>query len=516
MGRCPRPCDCAERHGHQPDRFGAHDLDGHRTYGLLTRRLRPAAWFALAAAVVLLTTAFVASGRQHSRGDGAGQAPSLHAQWRSTTLALNPRDVAAVVSRGAASALVATRAASADGNRFRVEILSLDAGTPPRALTRATFAGRPEIALAADGSAIAAWSTDVGATGAAPTLSAAYRPSDGAWSSPQDLGSGPENSVAQVAVDAVGHAIVSWGNDDDARSQTFHARAATRNRDGRWTECGATLPTDIAGSLTPSYLDDSGTAVMTSSEGFGSVLRPDCSFSVPVRFAGPVVAAPDGLGSAVLLARADADGALLARDVSASGAPSPATRLAAGRPTVQRTAAIAVDGHHTSFAAWSDVPCEFVDRAVGAPTRIHYATRRSGGSWRIASVPVAPFPSPTNTAAGRRLTPRERRSFLQLPRMWKVTGVLPLIDGALVVLAGEGDYGTKIVTLTIASSGAVSAPQVVAKNTSAFTLPSTVNTPPAAAAAGTALLLGMRVPVVGEHVRLGSGDPITSFAAFYG
>lgn len=122
----------------------------------------------------------------------------------------------------------------------------------------------PSVALASDGTAIAAWALT---RGDAAVAQAATRPVTGGWSRPDDL-SRPADGVrgARVAMDAGGNAVAAW-------SRSGVVQAATRRGDEAWT---------AARDLSDPSLTSGAPTLAMSRGGSGVVAWPASAGGAPV------------------------------------------------------------------------------------------------------------------------------------------------------------------------------------------------------------------------------------------
>jgi len=109
-----------------------------------------------------------------------------------------------------------------------------------------TVDGRPEVAVDAEGNAVAIWERHVGG---AEIVEASERPAGGEWSEPETLSlPGEEGERSMVAIDASGDAIAFWITGDG--STHFLVRSAVRPSGGEWS-APETLSEPLSEAVTP-------------------------------------------------------------------------------------------------------------------------------------------------------------------------------------------------------------------------------------------------------------------------
>lgn len=243
-------------------------------------------------------------------------------------------------------------------------------------------ADEPQVAVDADGDAVAVW---LRSDGSHARIQAATRPAGGAWTTPVTLSDAGQNADdPQVAVDTDGDAVAIWRRSDGTN---IRVQAAARPAGGAWT-----APTTISAAGPDTYdagvaVDPDGDAVAVWTQSDGSNIRVQAA----TRPAGGAWTAPDTLSTAGRDATApqvgvDADGDAVAvwrrsdgSNVRAQAATRPAggtwaapdTISDAGQTASEPQVAVGADG--TATAAW---------RANdGGDQYVKAATRPAGGAW---------------------------------------------------------------------------------------------------------------------------------------
>jgi hypothetical protein len=243
--------------------------------------------------------------------------------------------------------------------------------------------GKPQVAIGADGAAVATW---LGYNGSDFVIESASRSAAGQWSAAAELSTAAEEPAAQVAIDAAGTAVAIW----TGANRT--PESARRPAGGQWS-----TPTELStqsGSEPQIALDAAGdsTAVWSIREGPIQIAsRPaGGQWSIPTALsaAGQIASSPeiaiDGAGGAV---------AAWAQYETSSRTIQSASRPAGGQWSAQTGLSpegqssfrphIAADAAGDAVLIW--------ERYVGSATVVESTSRPANGDWS----------TPTDLSAGQ-------------------------------------------------------------------------------------------------------------------
>jgi hypothetical protein len=272
-----------------------------------------------------------------------------------------------------------------DGVSSRVQASIRPPGQPwssPSALSApGQDAFDPQVAIGADGMAVAAWrSWD----GSHYRVQASTRPASGSWSAPSTLSAaGADAWDPQVTVGDKGAAVVVWGRSAGITSQV---QASTRAK-GAWS-APTTLSTGVGDARDPQVaLGSNGTAVAVWSRSDGSAYRVQASsrggngsWSSPVNLSGAgadaedpqVAVGSDGAATVVWRGWDGSNERVQTALRSAAGAWStPAFLSPAGRDG--HDPQVSVDANGITTAVWA--------RWDGSSDRVQTASRAKAGTW---------------------------------------------------------------------------------------------------------------------------------------
>jgi hypothetical protein len=160
---------------------------------------------------------------------------ALGQQYRHPAVAVDPAGDAVAVWQNEAATLVQAAVRPAGGAW----------SAPKDVLSGSGLLGVPKVAVDPAGNAVAVW---LRSNGTNQIVEASVRPAGGAWSMPQGLSAGGQDSgQPQLTVDRAGNAIAVWPRFDD----TGHAvvQAAIRPPGGAWS-----APKDVSSAGKDSYL----------------------------------------------------------------------------------------------------------------------------------------------------------------------------------------------------------------------------------------------------------------------
>ncbi|UUY06066.1 hypothetical protein LRS13_11290 [Svornostia abyssi] len=252
-----------------------------------------------------------------------------------------------------------------DGTNERVQAATRTPGgawTTPITLSAAgQDAYDPQVAVRPNGDAVAVWRRSDGAN---QRVQAATRPAGGAWTTPGTLSdAGNDAYEPALAVGANGDATTVWGRHDGANARV---QAATRPAGGAWTS-----PDTVSTAGQDAYpgqvgVDASGNATAVWYRSDGANMRVQAA----TRPAGGAWAAPDTLSA------------------SGQGADYPH---------------VAVGANGDATAVWR--------RFDGSNQRVQAATRPAGGAWTTPRHPQRRRPA-RRSPAGRRRRERQRHRHL--------------------------------------------------------------------------------------------------------
>ncbi len=209
---------------------------------------------------------------------------------------------------------------------------------------------RPQLAVNADGDAVAVWSAFNDAA-TKEVVRVSSRPAGGAWSAPHIISEGAVFSGGQdVAIDAQGNATVIWSEIVSDPDPTWLVRAATRPSGGDWTD-----PVDLSESAVNSQprlaVDSQGTVTAV------------------------------WLGTAPHISGTGTVDVVRSNSRTANGAWSSAGTVAlsseAGTSTAE-SAQVAVDAQGRATAVWGSF-------SSGGGSIVQTARRAVGGAWDAAS-----------------------------------------------------------------------------------------------------------------------------------
>lgn len=273
-----------------------------------------------------------------------------------------------------------------DGSHSRVQASIKPASEPWSPPTELSAAGQdafdPQVAIGADGTAVAVWrwwdGTDY-------RVQATTRPATGSWSSPLTLsGAGADAWDPQVIVGKKGAAVAVWGRSAGSVSQVQASARATK---GSWSS-PATLSTGVGDARDPQVaVGSNGTTVAVWSRSDGSNYRAQAStrgtagsWSSPVSISGAgadaedpqVAVGSDGSATAVWRGSDGSNERINTAARSSEGTWSaPASLSPAGRDA--HDPQVAVDPVGTTTAVWA--------RWDGSSDRVQAASRVRSGAW---------------------------------------------------------------------------------------------------------------------------------------
>ncbi len=284
---------------------------------------------------------------------------------------------------------------SDDGSDTSIETASRPPGGIWSAPTQLTAPGLdaydPEIAIGSQGEAIAIWAR---VDGGKPLIQAATRPVGGSWSAGTNLSTpGQQADRPQIAIDAQGNAIAAWERSDGSH---YIVQAATRPPGGSWS-----APDDLSAAgqnaTNPMLAVNPGGEAITVWERYNG---SHFVVQVATRDAGGgwsaatnlSAAAKDGTrprvaldpgGDAVVLWRSGDGTDLIVETASrppGSSWSAPAELTAPGLDAYAPR--IAIDAQGNAIAAW--------ERSDGSHYIVQAATRPPGGSWSAPASLSAP------------------------------------------------------------------------------------------------------------------------------
>jgi len=243
-------------------------------------------------------------------------------------------------------------------------------------------ASNPQVGVDASGAAVAVWERSNGAN---TIIQSASRPAGGPWSAPVDLSVAGQNASApQIAVEADGDAVAVWRRYDGA---AYVIQAASRPADGSW---GAPVSLSAAGQSTNSPEiavgpNGSAVAVWERYDGADWIIQAASkaaggAWSAPVNLtaAGLSAASPqvaiDASGTALALwERSDGVGYVTQAASKPAGGTWGAPKSISAAGKVASGARLALDPGGNATAVWESYD--------GGTSTIQAASKPAGGNW---------------------------------------------------------------------------------------------------------------------------------------
>ena len=284
---------------------------------------------------------------------------------------------------------------SYDGSGTTIETASRPPGgswsTPTQLTAPGLDAYNPEIAIGPQGEAIAIWAR---VDGGKPLIQVATRAVDGGWSAATNLSApGQQADRPQVAIDAQGNAIAAWERSDGSH---YIVQAATRPAGGSWSApaglsaagqnaTNPMLAVNPEGEAITVWERYSGShfVVQVATRHAGGGWSAATNLSAAAKDGTRPQVALDPRGDAVVLWRSGDGSDLVVETASRPPGGSwsaPAELTAPGLDAYAPR--IAVDAQGNAIAAW--------ERFDGSHYIVQAATRPAGGTWSVPASLSAP------------------------------------------------------------------------------------------------------------------------------